>query len=182
VTIVGDTSGTWVGSTNGIGLQVLFGLGVGTTYSGTAGAWGAANYISATGAVSVVGTSGATFYITGVQLEAGTVATPFERQIYGTQLAQCQRYYQRIGDSTSVLFGDYVSASSDFYQTHTLQTEMRIAPTATRVGTWTLGNINSQPSFTTSSKTFRVNANATVTGFSYVQAGTSIYVAFDAEL
>jgi hypothetical protein len=92
VTIAGDTSGTWVGGTNGIGVYVLFGLGVGANYVSTAGAWVAANALSCTGAVSVVGTSGATFYITGVQLEVGTVATPFERQLYSTQLAQCQRY------------------------------------------------------------------------------------------
>ena len=67
VTIVGDTSGTWE-STNGTGLRVDLGLGVGSTYSGTAGSWASANYFSATGATSVVGTSGATFYITGVQL------------------------------------------------------------------------------------------------------------------
>ena len=91
VTIAGDTSGTWL-TTNGIGIQLMFSLGTGTTYSGTAGAWASTTYVSATGAVSVVGTSGATFYITGVQLEVGTVATPFERQLYNAQLAQCQRY------------------------------------------------------------------------------------------
>jgi hypothetical protein len=48
---------------------------------------------SATGATSVVGTNGATFYITGVQLEIGTTATPFERRLYGQELANCQRYY-----------------------------------------------------------------------------------------
>jgi hypothetical protein len=72
---------------------LLFGLGVGSTTSGTAGAWAATNYVSATGAVSVVGTSGATFYITGVQLEVGTKATPYEFVTYSEQLAQCQRYY-----------------------------------------------------------------------------------------
>jgi hypothetical protein len=92
ITIAGDTSGTWL-TTNGTGLYVQFGLGVGTTYSGTANAWAAANYVSATGATSVVGTSGATWYVTGVQLEIGSTATPFERRLYGQELALCQRYY-----------------------------------------------------------------------------------------
>lgn len=94
VTIAGDTTGTWVGSTNGVGLQLFFGLGVGSTYSGTAGAWAGSGYISATGATSVIGTAGATLYLTGVQLEAGSVASPFERRDYGRELAMCQRYYE----------------------------------------------------------------------------------------
>ena len=96
ITVAGDTTGTWVGATNGIGLQIWFGLGVGSTASGTAGAWAAANYTSATGATSVVGTSGATFYITGVQLEKGSTATSFDYRPYGTELALCQRYYESI--------------------------------------------------------------------------------------
>jgi hypothetical protein len=94
ITIAGDTSGTWVGATNGVGLRVNFGLGVGSTYSGTAGAWAAGDIVSATGATSVVGTNGATFYITGVQLEISTSATPFERRLYNQELANCQRYYE----------------------------------------------------------------------------------------
>jgi hypothetical protein len=93
VTIAGDTSGTWVGATNGIGLRVAFSLGVGTTYSGTAGAWAGSNFLSATGATSVVGTNGATFYITGVQLEKGSTATSFDYRPYTTELQLCQRYY-----------------------------------------------------------------------------------------
>lgn len=92
VTIAGDTSGTWIGATNGIGLRVNFGLGVGSTYSGTAGAWAGSDYDSATGATSVVGTNGATFYITGVQLEKGTTATSFDYRPYTTELQLCQRY------------------------------------------------------------------------------------------
>jgi hypothetical protein len=92
-TITGDTTGTWP-SDNTRSVWLLIGLGVGTTYSGTANAWTAGVYLGATGATSVVGTNGATFYITGVQLEVGSVATPYERQIFSDQLAQCQRYFQ----------------------------------------------------------------------------------------
>ena len=101
VTIAGDTTGTWIGSTNGIGLNVYFAFGVGSTYSGTSGSWQAANLVSATGATSVVGTNGATFYITGVQLEQNTSATPFERRLYGQELANCQRYYWQKNNETS---------------------------------------------------------------------------------
>ena len=94
VTVVGDTTGSWE-TGNGSGITLFFGLGVGSTLSGTAGAWAGANYISSTGATSVVGTSGATFYITGVQLEEGSVATPFEHRQYGQELALCQRYYYK---------------------------------------------------------------------------------------
>ena len=94
VTIAGDTSGTWL-TTNGIGIKITFGFGIGSTYSGTAGAWAGAQYLSATGATSVVGTSGATFYITGVQLEVGSSATGFEYVNYQTSLANCQRYYAK---------------------------------------------------------------------------------------
>jgi hypothetical protein len=93
VTVTGDTTGTWL-TNNGVGIYVFFGLGNGSTYSGTAGAWAGSNFFSATGATSVVGTSGATFYITGVQLEVGTQATSFEYRQYQQELALCQRYYE----------------------------------------------------------------------------------------
>ena len=104
ITIPGDTSGSW-SATNGVGIYLIFGLGVGSSQSGTAGAWAASGYNSATGAVSVVGTNGATWYVTGVQLEIGSTATPFERRMYGQELALCQRYYQQIGPNSTAGFG-----------------------------------------------------------------------------
>ena len=95
VTIAGDTSGTWL-TTNGVGIRVRFSMGVGSTYQGTAGAWAGATYLTATGATSVVGTNTATWQVTGVQLEKGSTATSFDYRPYGTELALCQRYYQRV--------------------------------------------------------------------------------------
>ena len=100
VTVAGDTTGTWL-TTNGVGVYVWFGLGVGSTLSATAGAWSAGYYPSATGATSVVGTNGATFYITGVQLEKGSTATSFDYRPYGTELQLCQRYLPAFRYDTS---------------------------------------------------------------------------------
>ncbi len=93
IIINGDTTGTW-NITNGQGIVVFFGLGQGSTRSATAGAWTTGNFNNATGATSVVGTSGATFYLTGVQLEVGTVASSFDYRDIGRELIMCQRYYE----------------------------------------------------------------------------------------
>jgi hypothetical protein len=102
VSIAGDTSGTWL-KTNGVGLIVQFGLGSGSTFnSGSANAWSSTNTNQPSGTVSVVGTSGATFYITGVMLEKGSTATSYDYRPYGTELALCQRYYEKSYDQTVV--------------------------------------------------------------------------------
>jgi len=132
VVIAGDTSGTWVGATNGIGVSLAFSLGSGATFSGTAGAWAAANYISATGAVSLVGTNAATLYITGVQLEKGLVPTPFEVRSYSTELALCQRYCLAF-PVNSFYFGGTLrtpSTTQACYGVVPIPVSMRAAPTA----------------------------------------------------
>ena len=93
VTIAGDTSGTWL-TTNVSGAELWFDLGSGSTFYGTANSWNGNLKVRTSSSSNWIGTSGATFYITGVQLEVGTTATDFENLQYGTQLALCQRYYE----------------------------------------------------------------------------------------
>jgi len=130
VTVAGDTTGTW-GKTNGRGIQVRFGLGAGSTYSGTAGAWTAGDKRTATGAVSVVGTNGATWYLTGVQFEIGSVATNFDYRPYGTELQLCQRYCQivALGNEKPIPSGWTFSSSTEVYTDYQLTPPMRTAPT-----------------------------------------------------
>jgi hypothetical protein len=129
VAVPGDTTGTW-GTDNTTGINIWFSLGMGSTRSGTAGAWAAADYRSATGATSVVGTNGATFYITGVQLEAGTVATPFERRSYGQELSLCQRYYE----AGAFNFTGYQTIGNGYGQRHVFAVPKRATPTMTTTG------------------------------------------------
>jgi len=133
VTIAGDTTGTWL-TTNGKGVGLILNLGAGSDFSTTANAWnGTANKFSATGATSVVGTNGATFYITGVQLEVGSTATSFDYRPYGTELALCQRYYYKM---PALISGDYLTetgfaiASTTAFMINTFPVTMRTAPTA----------------------------------------------------
>lgn len=130
----------------------MFGLGMGSTYSGTAGAWAAGDFRSATGATSVVGTNGATFYITGVQLEAGSVASPFERRDYGRELMMCQRYFAKSfaqstapvsnvgGTSGSLVYTTQVANTQYLTGQISLPVTMRTSPTVTTYNPFASGS------------------------------------------
>ena len=140
ITITGDTSGTWL-TTNGAGIYITFSMGAGSSMSTTAGSWAAGNYTSATGATSVVGTNGATFYITGVQLEKGSTATSFDYRPYGTELALCQRYYQVFYPTTQEwIYVEANTAGSKWWQVY-FPVVMRSAPTATYSSGMTGGTV-----------------------------------------
>jgi hypothetical protein len=141
VTIAGDTTGTWVIG-NGIGCRVNFNLGSGANFLGTAGAWGATNLKGATGSVSVVGTNGATFYITGVQLEVGTQATSFEYRQYQQELALCQRYFNLLSNGNTGAFArlGYNSAGGQQDQVSYTFPIMRVTPTIGGSPSFSLAN------------------------------------------
>ena len=175
VTIAGDTSGTWATDNTG-SLTLWYGLGVGSTLSGTAGSWSGSDYRSTTGATSVVGTSGATFYLTGVQLEVGDTATPFEHpRSYGDELARCQRYYAETGFNVE----DYATAGGEYYHDPVyFPMSMRTAPSVTIVN-GNVTNINSTNAYDTDSTSLRVEIQSTSSGRTLNIGGT---VKLDAEL
>ena len=129
ITIPGDMGGTWAMSGAGGSVVVIFDLGSGANLRAAAGAWTNGNLTGATGAVRLISTNGATFYVTGVKLEIGTVATPYNRQSLAKSMADCQRYYQTIIASAR----GYNTNGAHLVATVTFPW-MRAAPTST-VGT-----------------------------------------------
>jgi len=180
ITVTGDTTGTWL-TDNSAGVIVIWGLGVGSTYSGTAGSWAASQYLSATGGVNVIGTNSATWQITGVQLEVGSVATPFERRLYPQELAMCQRYYHYWGGSTNIFqLRGYGVTGGGLTQVFTHPVAMRSSPTAT-IGTVTYQNASG--AFIASNERQGIfGFSATANGDSYVTASGSNLITFSAEL
>ena len=128
INIPGDTAGTWVMSGNAASVYLYFDLGCGSSNRGPANAWATTTgngYLGANGAVNLVSTLGAQLFLTGVKLEVGAVATPFNRQSLAKSMADCQRYYQQ---GTAQYYG-YHGASSLFATQISLPVSMRAGPT-----------------------------------------------------
>jgi hypothetical protein len=181
ITIAGDTSGTWL-TTNGIGIKVIFSLGAGSNYLGTANAWAGANYNGVTGQNQIVGTLNNTFYITGVQLEKGSTATSFDYRSYGTELNLCQRYAY-VNRVVSGSFNAF--CISGFFESTTATVlpvkhpvEMRSSPTFsfTAANTFfcqTTSNVTPSAISLGNANTFGAVLSATVSG---VTAGTGCHL------
>ena len=137
ITVTGDTSGTWL-TTNGTGIIIRWDLGSGSSYNtATTSAWQSSDYRNVSSQVNVIGTSSATFYITGVQLEAGSVATPFEHRQYGQELALAQRYFWRTtGDDFAGIGAGTVRSSTSARAVIVNPTPMRAKPSISIAGTF----------------------------------------------
>jgi hypothetical protein len=130
VTFPGDTAGT-INNDNGSGLEVSFPLLVGSNYHDTADAWAAGTGFSTSNQQNLLDNTANNFYITGVQLEVGSVATDFEHEDYGTTLAKCQRYFLALTQSSDLWHAGYQNLTSRFYAPLNFAVEMRAAPSAT---------------------------------------------------
>ena len=169
ITIPGDTAGTWVMAGNGGAINLSFDLGTGSTYRGPANAWATANYVGATGAVSVVAVNAATFYLTGVKLEVGSVATPYNRQSLAKSMADCQRYYQPVYATCRLN-----SVGPAFVSNNMSWFNMRSSPTCTLVTAGTrAANVNTISVTASGANSGALNFQTTAT------AGTDSYILGD---
>ena len=168
ITILGDTTGTW-GTGNGTGVTVIWDLGSGSNFNATAGAWGAGFKTRTSGSVTFVGTNGATFYITGVQLEIGTSATPFERRLYDKELISCQRYYDaNIGE----IFGAPANGTTNIqWGGARFTVEMRSTPTVVLYGNNVSNSVRSSGGATVTLISPSIGASTKGVGYVTVSSG-----------
>ena len=160
ITIIGDTGGTWE-TTNGAGIILSLYTALGSSYTGgTAGTWAADPAYGCGSPVNGIASNGNIFAITGVQLEIGSSATPFERRLYGQELINCQRYYQTAPDET-IVFTSAVNYSSWLFPV-----VMRAAPTVTITGstsgTQTIGSTTANGFFASNDGTTGVGYTAAI--------------------
>ena len=146
ITVTGDLTGTW-GRGNGVGIEIFWDLGSGSTYETTAGAWTAGIFIRTSTSTRWISNAGATFYMTGAQLEVGSVATPFQFKSYGDNFQDCSRYYWQWNSPNALenvfLAGGQTSTTSSVFAMQ-LPVEMRIKPTVAITSMW----VSDQVSFT----------------------------------
>ena len=136
ITLDGDTAGTWL-TTNGTGGKITWGLAGGSTYATSdLSNWKSSNLFLTSNQVNLFDSTSNEWYLTGVQLEVGEKATPFEYRSYGDELAKCQRYFYKIGgDTVDTALGIGAVYSSTQINVHLdLPCAMRTKPSATTTG------------------------------------------------
>ena len=187
ITFAGDTTGTLNNDNDG-SLELNFWLGAGTNFtSGTLQtSWGATTTANrAVGQVNLADSTSNEWYITGVQLEAGQVASDFEFLPFDVNYKRCQRYYQRIQASTSdeVAIGmGYSDTTSGIRYYHTLSTTMRGIPSASENGLRTLGRATLQETVDINAVFDVASENPEVVGLDLAASSGTPFTQFDAQM
>jgi hypothetical protein len=199
VTVVGPTDGTWY-IDNQTGIRLYWNLGAGSSFNGTANTWGTVTDATfPAGSTQVVATNGATLYITGVQLEAGRVATPFEYRPYGTEFDLCRRYFEILRLANNNTSNQYVAVGTGMaWSANDVRVTLGYYPKRALTTCAMSGSIRFQTSGggqTLTSFTFDAPGlnnvlmfNASTSGFTTGQAlqltaeNTSSFISFSAEL
>ena len=185
ITVPGCPDGTWESGTSR-GINIGFVQNVGSTYQGPPGQWNSAGDVGPTNHVNLTATNGATWYITGIQLEVGRNATDFEHRSYGEELALCKRYYQKMGDTATneLTLGGYSVNGSTIYHSIQLPVEMRVVPTLTQVGSFYSVRSNQPGSLAghRGRKGFGVSHTTTGDGNYLLASNANAYFVLDAEL
>jgi hypothetical protein len=164
------SAGTW-NLTNGLGLVLRWNLRDALAPQ-SPNTWLSNNTRGSVNSVNSLGTAGNTFAITGVQLEVGSIATPFEHRLYADEFTLCKRYYQ-----TQTLGALYLAGAGfgAIYMPATLDVSMRatpttVAPSATNAAYSTAGG-SATPSllqvisFNAQNYYVRMDASPNITGF-----------------
>ena len=189
-TIAGPTSGSFDPNTSNRGIDFIWGMAGSGLVSSTLNSWVTSPSwcIAASGSVNVMATNGATFDLTGVQFEKGSIATEFDHRSYGDELAKCQRYYIQYGGAAAtdnrIIFEGYTK-STGFATCHMMNYRMRAAPaiTHTAINTWANSSIGSV-SFNyrdANQSQVRVIATGNDTNY-YMNTDADSYLYIDAEI
>ena len=185
VIVAGDTSGTW-NVDNTSGMVVMFSLDTNSSYeTSTVDAWHTGSFRATSSNVHFLANASATWQITGLQLEAGTTATPFENLQYGQQLQLCQRYYEKIVDSIlQTTLGDtYATSASPVPVINLAFKEVKRAlPTMATVGTFTTSNTSGSQILRGGENTFNAYILAAGAGRTYFYPDANSGWSADSEL
>jgi len=179
IKVVGDTSGTWIGATNGIGINLEFILAAGTDFHGTANAWGAGNLKGASGMANLINDAANNILITGVQLEVGAAATDFEHRDIASEEARCQRYCYNMVEDGSI---DGVAVAYNWNTTQTIMAiphpqPMRAKPSLTSLGDITKLNLYYAGSSVQAGTTASINESTRFMNAIAVNIGSAVFTA-----